>query len=257
MIPAARCRSAGPARRLARGPPGIVRGSSRLRGCRVPVGPPLARPYGAADSSRQNPPATGGPGRCSSLRGRVRPPFFFACFRASRAPQLSGTGMSAGHRSTLRAIAWRKLLRIEPVDDLERLWGSLLLRAATSAYIMSFASRELGEIAVGEIANQSRRRRSQRRPLPRRQPRGQGAQRRSRICGLTARRRDADAPRRQQLYLDALASVPELEVHFGTFLEKQKYASFAKPDLDKTDRENLLPFQPWPPLVQVENGREG
>jgi hypothetical protein len=57
--------------------------------------------------------------------------------------------MSAGHRSTLRAIAWRKLLRIEPVDDLERLWGSLLLRAATSAYIMSFASRELGEIAVG------------------------------------------------------------------------------------------------------------
>src|SRR5215203_2225127 len=30
----------------------------------------------------------------------------------------------------------------------------------------------------------SRRRRSQRRPLPRRQPRGQGAQRRSRICGL-------------------------------------------------------------------------
>src|SRR5215203_2096995 len=36
-----------------------------------------------------------------------------------------------------------------------------------------------------EIAKpRSRRRRSQRRPLPRRQPRGQGAQRRSRICGL-------------------------------------------------------------------------
>jgi|tagenome__1003787_1003787.scaffolds.fasta_scaffold20791950_2 hypothetical protein len=46
-------------------------------------------------------------------------------------------------------------------------------------------------------------------------------------------------------------------VHFGTFLEKQKYASFAKPDLDKTDRENLLPFQPWPRGSSMENGREG
>ena len=45
--------------------------------------------------------------------------------------------------------------------------------------------------------------------------------------------------------------MPELEVHFGTFLEKRKYASFAKPDLDKTDRENLLPFLPWPDVVRV------
>lgn len=64
-------------------------------------------------------------------------------------------------------------------------------------------------------------------------------------------RRDPDAPRRQQLYLDALSSVPEIEVHFGTFLEKRKYASLVRPKLDRSDRENVPTFLPWPDVVRV------
>ena len=42
-------------------------------------------------------------------------------------------------------------------------------------------------------------------------------------------RRDSDAPRRQQLYLRALATIPQLSVHKGRFLVSQKWAKIANP----------------------------
>jgi hypothetical protein len=38
-------------------------------------------------------------------------------------------------------------------------------------------------------------------------------------------RLDAGAPARQQLYLDALATIPELSVYMGTFLITEKFAA--------------------------------
>ncbi len=64
-------------------------------------------------------------------------------------------------------------------------------------------------------------------------------------------RLDADAPHRQQLYLDALSTLPEVEVHFGTFLETRKYAGLVRPALDRTDHENKMPFLPWPDVAYV------
>lgn len=75
-----------------------------------------------------------------------------------------------------------------------------------------------------------------------------------RVRYFTARvsgRLDPDAPRRQQLYLDALSTIPQIEIHYGTFLEKRKYAGLARPLLDKRDPENKLPFLPWPDVVYV------
>jgi len=37
---------------------------------------------------------------------------------------------------------------------------------------------------------------------------------------IAARASDPDAPRRQQIYLSALSSLPELDIHYGTFLSK-------------------------------------
>jgi hypothetical protein len=61
---------------------------------------------------------------------------------------------------------------------------------------------------------------------------------------------DPDAPHRQQLYLDALATVPEIEVHYGSFLEKPKYAGLVKPTL-RNAQDNQIPFRPWPDVVYV------
>jgi hypothetical protein len=63
-------------------------------------------------------------------------------------------------------------------------------------------------------------------------------------------RLDPDAPRRQQLYLDALHSVPEIEIHYGTFLEKPKYAGLVKPKILR-EHENQIPFRPWPDVAYV------
>ena len=64
-------------------------------------------------------------------------------------------------------------------------------------------------------------------------------------------RLDSDAPHRQQLYLDALGTIPELEIHFGSFLETRKYAGLVKPALDKTSRDNRMPLLPWPDVAHV------
>ena len=58
-------------------------------------------------------------------------------------------------------------------------------------------------------------------------------------------------PKRQQLYLDALSTVPEIHVHFGTFLEKPKYAGLVKPKLDRKNHENKMPFLRWPDVAYV------
>jgi hypothetical protein len=63
-------------------------------------------------------------------------------------------------------------------------------------------------------------------------------------------RLDPDAPGRQQIYLDALRTLPELDVHFGTFLEVKKYAGLVRPDLIK-DNFNKMPFLPWPDVAYV------
>lgn len=40
---------------------------------------------------------------------------------------------------------------------------------------------------------------------------------------ISSRAGDPDAPRRQQIYLSALATLPELKIHYGRFLTKTKY----------------------------------
>ena len=62
---------------------------------------------------------------------------------------------------------------------------------------------------------------------------------------------DADAPHRQQLYLDALKSIPQIEIHFGAFLEKPKYAGLVRPALDRSIPGNFRTFLPWPDVAYV------
>ena len=40
---------------------------------------------------------------------------------------------------------------------------------------------------------------------------------------------DRHAPARQQIYLDALRTVPEISIHMGTFLLSEKFAGLVKP----------------------------
>jgi NYN domain len=63
-------------------------------------------------------------------------------------------------------------------------------------------------------------------------------------------RLDPDAPHRQQLYLDALSSISQIELHFGSFLEVRKYAGLVKPTLVRA-RDNQIPFRPWPDVAYV------
>jgi hypothetical protein len=66
-------------------------------------------------------------------------------------------------------------------------------------------------------------------------------------------RLDPDAPLRQQLYLDALSTIPEIHIHYGSFLEKPKYAGLVLPTLDrkKGKHPNDLPFRGWPDVAFV------
>jgi hypothetical protein len=64
-------------------------------------------------------------------------------------------------------------------------------------------------------------------------------------------RLDSDAPHRQQLYLDALSTIPEIHVHFGSFLETRKYAGLVKPALERGLRDNKMPLLPWPDVAYV------
>jgi len=44
---------------------------------------------------------------------------------------------------------------------------------------------------------------------------------------VSARAGDPDAPRRQQLYLNALSTLPCVEIHYGSFLSKKKWRPLA------------------------------
>jgi hypothetical protein len=55
-------------------------------------------------------------------------------------------------------------------------------------------------------------------------------------------------PMRQQVYLDALATVPEISVHMGTFLSSQKFAGMIHPP---EFRPSLALPEPWPDVVKV------
>ena len=76
----------------------------------------------------------------------------------------------------------------------------------------------------------------------------------NRIVGVryyTARvsgRLDPQAPARQQAYLDALATVPGISVHMGTFLSSEKFAGLVHPPEFRPIAN--LP-QPWPDVVKV------
>ena len=55
-------------------------------------------------------------------------------------------------------------------------------------------------------------------------------------------------PGRQQIYLDALATVPEISVHMGMFLSSEKFAGLVHPPEFRPPVN--LP-QPWPDVVKV------
>jgi len=59
---------------------------------------------------------------------------------------------------------------------------------------------------------------------------------------------DPTAPARQQLYLDALRTVPEVSLHMGAFLLSEKFAGLVKPP---EFRPRIALPQPWPDVVKV------
>lgn len=62
---------------------------------------------------------------------------------------------------------------------------------------------------------------------------------------------DAEAPRRQQIYFDALSSVPEIEIHLGNFLVSKTWAGLVPPDLNPEKPNAKPPFMPWPSVARV------
>jgi len=61
-------------------------------------------------------------------------------------------------------------------------------------------------------------------------------------------RTDPGAPRRQQLYLDALRTVPEISIHMGNFLSSERFAALVKPP---EFRPAVALPPPWPDVVKV------
>ena len=59
---------------------------------------------------------------------------------------------------------------------------------------------------------------------------------------------DPGAPGRQQIYLDALRTVPEISLHMGAFLLSEKFAGLVQPP---EFRPRITLPQPWPDVVKV------
>jgi len=59
---------------------------------------------------------------------------------------------------------------------------------------------------------------------------------------------DPTAPGRQQIYLDALRTVPEVSIHMGSFLLSEKFAGLVKPP---EFRPRTALAQTWPDVVKV------
>ena len=64
---------------------------------------------------------------------------------------------------------------------------------------------------------------------------------------------DAAGPAKQQIYLDALATVPEITVHMGSFLATEKWARLIHPPDFRPAID--LP-EPWPTVVKVQKIEE-
>ena len=65
---------------------------------------------------------------------------------------------------------------------------------------------------------------------------------------------DAGAPGRQQTYLNALATVPQIKIHLGKFLYSEKWAALIQPPRTRPDPYAWPP--PWPDLVWVGKTEE-
>lgn len=68
-------------------------------------------------------------------------------------------------------------------------------------------------------------------------------------------RLDPTAPGRQQVYLDALASVPQVTVHMGSFLSTTKFAGLVHPPEFKPSPSKDLPLR-WPDVVKIHRTEE-
>lgn len=63
-------------------------------------------------------------------------------------------------------------------------------------------------------------------------------------------RLDVDAPRRQQVYFDALGTIPEIHIHMGMFLTQEKFAALIHPPAFRPVQAAAMP-QPWPDVVKI------
>lgn len=66
---------------------------------------------------------------------------------------------------------------------------------------------------------------------------------------------DPHAPARQQIYFDALATIPEISLHMGSFLSSRKFAGLVHPPSFRPPLAQQLP-QPWPAVVRVHKTEE-
>lgn len=66
---------------------------------------------------------------------------------------------------------------------------------------------------------------------------------------------DPTAPSRQQVYFNALSTVPEVVIHQGTFLATKKFAGLVHPPQFRPQPAAQLP-QPWPAVVKVHKTEE-
>ena len=66
-------------------------------------------------------------------------------------------------------------------------------------------------------------------------------------------RADPSAPGRQQVYFDAFGTVPEISIHYGSFLASQKWAGLVHPP-EFRPLHNIP--SPWPDVVKVHKTEE-
>jgi uncharacterized LabA/DUF88 family protein len=79
-----------------------------------------------------------------------------------------------------------------------------------------------------------------------------------RVNYYTARvsaRVDPHAPARQQIYFNALDTVPEVTMHMGSFLAAKKFAGLVHPPSFRPHLATPLP-RPWPAVVRVHKTEE-
>ncbi len=66
---------------------------------------------------------------------------------------------------------------------------------------------------------------------------------------------DSAGPARQQVYFDALKTVPEISFHMGSFLSSTKFAGLVHPPSFRPELTPPLP-RPWPNVVRVHKTEE-